>query len=56
MPNPHERNKPAITRAVKRLHGAIVALWQAGASWEEIEDEIEEAQREAGVDARVAEK
>ena len=56
MPNPNERNQAAVTKAVKRLHAAVAALWKAGASWEEIEDEIENAQNEVGVDARVTEK
>jgi hypothetical protein len=43
-------------RAVRRLRGAMAALWDSGASWEAIEDEIEEAQREAGIDARAAEE
>ena len=51
MANPNERNEKALQRAVRRLHGAIRALWDAGASWDEIEDQIEEAQIEAGVQA-----
>jgi hypothetical protein len=40
----------AYNRAVKRLRGAIVALWEAGATPHDIEDEFEEAMREAGVE------
>jgi hypothetical protein len=56
MSNPHEFNDKLYNRAVRRLQGAIAALWNSGATWETIEDEIEEAQREAGVDARAAEE
>ena len=52
MPNPNELDEKLYNRAVRRLRGAIKALWGSGASWQEIEDEIEEAQREAGIDAR----
>ena len=49
MANPNERDEKALKRAVRRVHGAVRALWDAGASWEEIEDTIEEAQIDAGV-------
>jgi hypothetical protein len=51
----HEFNEKLYNRAVKRLQGAIAALWDSGATWEMIEDEIEEAQREAGIDVRAVE-
>ena len=51
MANPNEFNEKAFQRAVRRVHGAVRALWDAGASWEEIEDTIEEAQIDAGVNA-----
>ena len=56
MPNPNEPDEKLYGRAVRRLRGAIAALWDSGATWESIEDEIEDAQREAGVDARAAEE
>jgi hypothetical protein len=52
VPNPNELDERLYSRGVRRLKGAIKALWGSGASWQEIEDEIEEAQREAGIDAR----
>jgi hypothetical protein len=44
--NPNAYDQAAYNRAAKRLHAAIAALWKAGASVQEIEDEIEEAMRE----------
>jgi hypothetical protein len=52
----HEFDEKLYNRAVKRLKGAIAALWGSGATWETIEDDIEEAQREAGIDVRAVEE
>ena len=49
MPNPNERDEAAIRRATKRLRAAVEALWAAGATYREIEEEIEEAMLDAGV-------
>ena len=54
MPNPNELDERLYSRGVRRLKGAIKALWGSGASWQEIEDEIEEAQREAGITPEAA--
>jgi hypothetical protein len=50
MPNPNERDEAAVERATWRLHAAVAALWAAGATAQKIEDEVEEAMIEAGVD------
>lgn len=50
MPNPNPYKALAYRDAALVLHAAIAALWKAGASAERIEDEIEEAKREAGVE------
>jgi hypothetical protein len=46
----HTFDERAYNRAVKRLRAAIVALWEAGATGQNIEDEIDEAMTDAGVD------
>jgi hypothetical protein len=45
----HTFDERAYNRAVKRLRGAIAALWEAGATAHDIEDEFEEAMTDAGV-------
>jgi hypothetical protein len=47
--NPNEFNEKAFQRAVRKLRNAVTAMWDSGASWETIEDVIEEAQIDAGV-------
>ena len=49
MPNPNPYKALAYRDAALVLRAAIAALWKAGASAQMIEDEVEEAMREAGV-------
>jgi hypothetical protein len=56
MPTARPYDERLYNRAVRRLKGAIKALWDSGATWQTIEDEIEEAQRDAGISPRAAEE
>jgi hypothetical protein len=46
----HTFDERAYNRAVKRLRAAIVAMWEAGATRHQMEDDFEEAMIDAGVD------
>lgn len=46
----HTFDERAYNRALRRLRAAVVALWEAGATGQDIEDEFDEAIRDAGVD------
>jgi hypothetical protein len=46
----HTFDERAHARALKRLRAAVVALWEAGATRHDIEDDFEEALNDAGVD------
>jgi hypothetical protein len=50
MPNPNPYKALAYRDAVLVLRAAIAAVWKAGASAQMIEDEIEAAKRETGVE------
>jgi hypothetical protein len=50
MPNPNPYKALAYRDAALVLRAAIAALWKAGASVQQIEEEIENAMREAGVE------
>jgi hypothetical protein len=50
VPNPYPYKMLAYRDAALVLHAAIAALWKAGASAQMIEDEIEKAKREAGIE------
>lgn len=50
MPNPNAYDKDAAHDAAVVLRVALAALWDAGASAEEIEDEVEEAKQRARVE------
>jgi hypothetical protein len=50
VPNPNPYDQTAYDRAVKRLQTAIAALWKAGATPQQIEDEVEDAMLQAGVE------
>jgi len=50
MPNPNTYKALAYRDAVLVLRAAIAALWKAGASVQQIVDEIENAKREAGAE------
>ena len=54
MADKPEFNEKRYRGAVQRLKGAIRGLWGSGASWETIEDDIEDAQREAGITPQAA--
>lgn len=54
MATPRPYDEKLYNRAVRKLKGAIKAMWDSGASWEAIEDEIEEAQHEAGITPEAA--
>ena len=56
MADKTEFNEKRYQRAVERLKGAIRGLWSSGASWETIEDDIEDAQRDAGITPRAAQE
>lgn len=49
--NPNEYDDDAYTAAVVKLQSALYALWEAGATTDNIEDELENALRETGVPA-----
>jgi hypothetical protein len=49
--NPNEYDDDAYTAATIKLVSALSAMWEAGASTDNIEDELENALREAGVPA-----
>jgi hypothetical protein len=51
-----EFDEKLYRRGLERLKGAIRSLWGSGASWETIEDDIEDAQQEAGITPRAAEE
>jgi hypothetical protein len=48
--NPNAYDEDAAHDAAVVLRVAVAALWNAGASAEEIEDEVEEAKQRAGVE------
>ena len=46
----HAFDERAHNRALKRLRGAVVALWEAGATRHDIEDDFEEALNDAAIE------
>ena len=46
----HTYDERAYNRARRRLRAAVAAMWEAGATGNQIEDEFEEAKNDAGVD------
>jgi hypothetical protein len=50
VPNPNPYDEHAYNDAAIVLRAAIASLWKAGATAGEIEDEAEDAKRQAGVE------
>jgi hypothetical protein len=49
-PNPNDYDEDAYHEAATKLHAAVLDLWRAGATAQAIEDEVEDAMRDAGVE------